>query len=45
MPRLGYEATIPVFLRAKAVYALERAATVIVSLLSVHYIFSQSFSS
>jgi hypothetical protein len=29
MPRVGFEPTIPVFERAKAVHALDRAATVI----------------
>jgi hypothetical protein len=29
MPRVGFELTIPVFERAKTVYALNRAATVI----------------
>jgi hypothetical protein len=29
MPRLGFEPTIPVFERAKAVHALDRAATMI----------------
>jgi hypothetical protein len=29
MPRVGFESTIPVFERAKTVYALDRAATVI----------------
>jgi hypothetical protein len=29
MPRVGFEPMIPVFERAKAVHALERAATVI----------------
>jgi hypothetical protein len=29
MPRMGFEHTIPVFQRAKAVHALDRAATVI----------------
>jgi hypothetical protein len=29
MPRVGIETTIPVFERAKTVYALDRAATVI----------------
>jgi hypothetical protein len=28
MPEVGFELTIPVFQRAKTVYALERAATV-----------------
>jgi hypothetical protein len=29
MPQVGFEHTIPVFERAKTVYALDRAATVI----------------
>jgi hypothetical protein len=29
MPRVGFEPTIPVFVKAKTVHALERAATVI----------------
>jgi hypothetical protein len=29
MPRVGFEATIPVFEQGKTVHALERAATVI----------------
>jgi hypothetical protein len=29
MPRVGFEPTIPVFERAKAVHALDHAATVI----------------
>jgi hypothetical protein len=29
MPRVGFEVTIPPFERAKTVYALDRAATVI----------------
>jgi hypothetical protein len=29
MPRVGFEATIPAFQRAKTVHALDRAATVI----------------
>jgi hypothetical protein len=29
MPRVGFEPTIPVFERAKTVYALDRATTVI----------------
>jgi hypothetical protein len=31
MPRVGFEPTIPVFERAKTFYALDRAATVIIS--------------
>jgi hypothetical protein len=29
MPRVGYEPTIPVFVRVKTFHALDRAATVI----------------
>jgi hypothetical protein len=35
MPHLGIEPTIPVFERMKTVYALDRAATVAVVMMSV----------
>jgi hypothetical protein len=38
MPRVKFEPTIPVFGRAKTVYALDRAATVIGSLYIIQYI-------
>jgi hypothetical protein len=36
MPRLGFEATIPAFERAKTVHALGRAASVIGSTTTLH---------
>jgi hypothetical protein len=34
MPQVGFESTIPVFERAKTVHALDRAATVIGTLIT-----------
>jgi hypothetical protein len=36
MPRVGFKPTIPVFEQAKTVHALDRAATVIGRLTSIH---------
>jgi hypothetical protein len=36
MPRVGFEPTIPVFERAKKVHTLDRADTVIVTIIKIY---------